>query len=183
MCKIWNKKTDEIVDKAVAKVQQDILTKIADTAGAATAAGSPTPEELLKAAGLEPPKLPASALADTVESVEAKVKQQKNEMVHLLTDTIRQNILEKMETVADWISFYMDQLLAFVTLAATTMTSTTAAAKAKQVEKSAAALMALIESIYEQLETTVEQEVSNVIGLIGTMTEKPADEKEEDEAD
>jgi len=123
-------------------------------------------EVLLKAAGIErPPAIPEKS----------QVKAQKDEIVAMLSAVIKDGILSKLDTVSDSISGFMDNIFIVATLAS---------AKGKKMKNSGnlrEIIGTTVEEIHSEMEAAVESEVSNVVLLIGSMTEKPETEEKGDE--
>ena len=164
---ILEEKTDELLDMAAEKVVDQgnaFLHKIM----AQRENPHQSPEVILQSVGLELPRLPLSLPQLPDEQV---VKERKNEMVHLLAGIVREKILSQLENICEWISFYVDQILAVAALA------TTVAAQKARGNKLKSSLQELVDSIYEQMQAFIAQEVSKVIGLIGAMMDKPFEEK------
>ena len=119
-------------------------------------------EAVLKAAGIErPPSVPDKD----------RVKAQKQELVGLLSSVIKDQILTQLETISTSISGFMDKLFVVVTLANAQGKALQQSGKLREIVGGA------VEGMYEELERGVQAEVSRVVVLIGSLTEKsPTDE-------
>lgn len=146
---------DEILFLAKSK-SAEIEAKVETTADEA--------ETLLKAAGIERPPL-----------VPEKSQAQKDEIVVMMSAVIKEGLLTKLDTVNVTLSAFMDKLFVVATLAN---------AKGKQMKDTGELRKIIgmtVEEMYSDMEAAVENEVSNVVLLIGSMTQRSEIEEKADE--
>jgi len=126
-------------------------------------------QEILTKFGIQPPKPPT-------EEIASKVKDRKDELRAMVASVIKQTVLQKLETLDAWISYYVDQLLVLFTLA--TAKASVAMAK-KQEQDTHATIVKITQDIYENFELTIRAEVGKVLSMIGNLVEQPKSEGED----
>lgn len=135
----------------------EVQTKVETVADGAEAA--------LKAAGIErPPAVPDKE----------KLKDHKDEIVVMLSSVIKDGILSKLDTIAEKLSAVMDNLFVAIAIASDK------AKRMKDSSKLQLAISSTVEEMHSDMEEAVNAEVSRVVLLIASMTEKPEEEASEE---
>jgi hypothetical protein len=153
---IVSDKLDEILSMAEEKVTE---------AEAKVEAVADEAEAILLAAGIERPPVPEKH----------ELKAQKEDMVHMLSAVIKDAILSKLDSLAETISSFMDNLFVVSTLAMAKARSS------KDPSKLRTAISNTVDEMHRDLEEGIRGEVARVVLLIGSMTEKSYDNEEDEE--
>jgi hypothetical protein len=153
---IVSDKLDEILSMAKDKVT-DAEAKVEAVADEA--------EAILRVAGIERPPVPEKH----------QLKAQKEDMVRMLSAVIKDAILSKLDSLAQTISSFMDNLFVVSTLAMAKARSS------KDPSKLRTTLSNTVDEMHTDLEEAIRGEVARVVLLIGSMTEKSDDNEEDGE--